>query len=1147
MKRSLLFLILVLWPACYSSAQQEKTLNIALIADKTGGLGQSPLISLLEVQLSKNGNIRLLERSQIDKILQEQQLSAAGLLDRNNTIKIGQLLGADALVIITLENEVKAITTGGVRSSTPVSTEVGDLEESGSTTENQATGDLIRVRIAETAHGLRLLDRFEQLVTAKAVAVAGLDSSELNEISERIVNDVKKAADKLSFPTGQLIPVGIVDIHRVQLGERYTMLERTLPKLLSIRLGIEPKIIMLEREDLKILQDEKLRTQGEDSKFWASAVLIEGNLQPKNGGLEMQLTLARPDGKDTKIIAVPVDPNEPSSAIDKAAANIVQEILNSPPSSQWQLAAEAEQFYQQGQMLAAHSRYDGAMPILETAHILQPRNIYYTEVLYEYEWNIRRKNENIMQSIFGKNGVESLKSYYSDLELAELVSVFVREIREEYQVKKLSARDIYFNWTFPNGPLDSGSMRVSYFANPASVSSEQVKQINRESRKIWVETFSTALKQQQLYNNDPQLNNRIRARLAWISSDDPNELILNLKKAFTEFMLPPEMGGQIKSTPERNYIYDQAFSTGRMLHSPDILDSSTHLKGVSDVFIRKWREYLSEQNKIDDPVVRFNTCLTLGDLIYYKVSEQERKKAKNYVFEAMKVLSEQLLKSNEPFCYYPHMSTKRIEQCINGLNLESVERVQAWTEFYEPLIEQKNVSLLSLLDPGLRQPYRSGSDGVRTLYYDSEAKQWYLVLERIAEVLQKSSSNNKQVTLALSRIRDKQSEIRKYYPEVGLSKDVVSLPVRMVLTKKDWFIPYVFHPIIFNRIGYIRYLNDKKNILWIGFCSRDDIKTSVGGAIEKSVNIGLVCMDMEKLEVTSLYQANIPVPYSMNDIGVTNITGIETINSKIYMSITNAGIIVFPTDSKQSREYLQTPKILTNKNGLPSVLISSITKEGNNLWVAYGYRRQESGLGLYDPETEKWESVFCSTLKTKSPFSSGNPYLIQNMRITKPDTLFFILNEPELGTSNMDKWSGLWKMNTSNRKVDFILGNNIFQKTGDFALEDFRDKWWLWQPDSSHIVEFDAISETYDFTGWDPYVNDHANMSSATIYKDTLWGRWGKNQLIKIKVGQKIQDAQIIDNNILDGGPVSRFVSTPYGLIAIGEGTVGLIETHFYF
>jgi hypothetical protein len=37
--------------------------------------------------------------------------------------------------------------------------------------------------------------------------------------------------------------------------------------------------------------------------------------------------------------------------------------------------------------------------------------------------------------------------------------------------------------------------------------------------------------------------------------------------------------------------------------------------------------------------------------------------------------------------------------------------------------------------------------------------------------------------------------------------------------------------------------------------------------------------------------------------------------------------------------------------------------------------------------------------------------------------------------------------------------------------------------------------------------------------------------------------SKIVDRNILNGEYAETFIRTPYGLVAIGEGTVGLIET----
>ena len=68
-------------------------------------------------------------------------------------------------------------------------------------------------------------------------------------------------------------------------------------------------------------------------------------------------------------------------------------------------------------------------------------------------------------------------------------------------------------------------------------------------------------------------------------------------------------------------------------------------------------------------------------------------------------------------------------------------------------------------------------------------------------------------------------------------------------------------------------------------------------------------------------------------------------------------------------------------------------------------------------------------------------------------------------------------------------------------------------------------------------------MSTAAIHNDHLWARLGKSQIIIVEKDKSFEEAEIIDNNILDGEPVERFVSTPYGLVAIGNGIVGLIDT----
>jgi hypothetical protein len=1226
MKRSFLFLTLVLWSASYSSAQQVKTLNIAIIADKAGGLGQSPLISLLEVQLSRNDNIRLLERAQIDKILQEQQLSAAGLLDRNNTIKIGQLLRADALVIITLENEVMTITTGSTARAAPVPTEAGGLDESGSTTENKATGDLIRVRVAEAAHGLRLLDRFEQL-----------DSSKLNEIAERIKNNIKNAVDKLSLPTGQLIPVGIVDIHRVQLGERYTMLERTLPKLLSVRLGLEPKIVMLEREDLKVLLDEKLRTQGEDSKFWASAVLIEGNLQPKDGGLEMSLSIRRPAGEKAKSFTVPVDPNGPSVAIDKAATNIVQEILNTPPSSQWQLAAEAEQFYQQGQMLANHQRYESAMTIFETAYALQPQNMQYSGSLFKNEWNFRKQLRNgRSQSAATRTAsyYDPVKSYYNDSDLADIVSIFIRQLRDRYEAGQLSARDVYYNWTYPYGPLDIEFDGSSYFSNPDSVSSDRVRLINRQNRKIWYDTFDKILRKQILRPDFPLFNMRIRAGLVWISSDIPEELVGNLKKDIVEFGFPPEMGGAINSESQRADFFDVLFRDMRNLAS---LGKTQFINAYGN-FHELLVDYLTNLTNVNDSIVKVSARLALVQLSTDTRSQIQNTQGKSESYKTIEILLDELKNFKETRGRQTkQLLLRRINDGINSvyMNISRYEITAIWEQTCNTLIDQNDITNIAYLNSGELPFTRYSEATLRSVKQTQENirlfLEYYLLLDRVTQVLQ-PAKNNPQANRALSHIKDFQAEIKQKFPDLDIinqQKHVIS--ANIILTKQDWFMdtedivreyelsspdkPFI--PIFkFVENGLKIKLQDE--ILWMTMLSggSQGFRDRQGNSYIP-FTVGLAGISLPQKKLVALWQAKI-----QSSTGVHLISDLSIGKNACYISIPNAGIIEFPGRTIEGREFFRDPNnrniknislaalreigkeidlkqnniqitdlspegleeisrlkneelsrekylqpksfkkpvLYTQNDGLPSLSITSMASDINKLWVAYGGRNEESGLGVYDPMTEKWETVFCSTLTRNPPFSNGQPYEINSMIFKSQNELLFNVS------TGIDQ-TGLWKLNTDTRQLRYIwsgvtdiykdCNNNICLNSSAYKIDPDSEKITMIIQPGRHQLYASTIKvisgldkdlfipESFsNNVTYGPYSTlGNLDLTTSAIHNNKLWARLGKGQIIIAEKGKSYEEAQIIENNLLDGKPVWQFVSTQYGLIAIGEGSVGLIET----
>jgi hypothetical protein len=1106
MKRSVFLLIIALWPAYYSYAQQippgmaepKKALNIAVIADKTGGLDKSPLISLLEVQLSNNKNIKLVERAQIDKILQEQQLSATGLLERNNTIKIGQLLRADAFIILSLENQTEKV------------------------------GDLIRVRLAQTAHGLRLLDYFEQIEVSKP-----------DEVAQKIIKRLESVIVKLSLPVGAAVPVGIVDIHRVQLGDKYRILERSLPMLLSVSLGIEPKIIMLEREDLKILQDEKLRTSGEDFKFWGSGVLIEGNLQTKNGGLEMSLSLHR-SGESSKSFSIPIDPNEPSVAIDKAATNIVQEILNTPPTGQWQLAAEAEQFYQEGQMLSAHSRYEDAINPTEIAYALQPNNIDYIANLFEVVWNVRYENEKILRrnekaieaaekrktnnpqgTFVSPKLEEQLICPYSDLDIAGLVSIWVRRIHNVYEKGQLSASFID-NYKKALSCLGTDLMDTTlYFVSPISVTTEQIKQINRENRRIWIETVIAYLKQQPIQGSDQQIKIfRDIAQLSWISTDDPNELIANIRKSFAEFIMPPEIGGKIASSEERASFCEQGFLFEMGQISQKNLEA-THLKGVSNRFIELWNKYLTELAENEDELVSILGKRNMVYQIAYLPNETSKAQIRNFILKSIEIYVEKLTNPDKP------LDTKTKQHIINNIGLllfkfpgplcasrESSPGSSVWERICEFFIGQKDIDcLIDLEKYSLTFMNERG-------FTPDKAQRSYQLLERIAEVFQ-TRKGDERISSALMKLRNTQALIRERVPRVEFTQSAQSLSVKMLLTKENLQKQ--------GKIFLTTFTEDE--ILWLSMILGARGTGDSPSSIIWLNDIGLVGINLAQKKLTSIWQTSVK-----SNRPITEITGLLVGNKASYISLYNGGILEFPGNPREGQEYIENSKIYTQENGLPSLLITSIAQDGDKLWVAYGYWDQESGLGLFDPNTKKWETFFCSTLKGNPPFSDGQPYMIPSILSVNPDKLFLY--------GVFAKQQNLWRMDVKTKQLQFI--HSIEEE----LTEDLAANSWLKKanPKSTTLSLKEDMFLTDSFLskvtiGPYTYKAGTLDLSTGTIHNNKFWARLGQSQIIIAEKGKSFEEAEIIDNNILDGGPVFRFVSTPYGLIAIGEGTVGLIET----
>jgi hypothetical protein len=152
-------------PAASSPSKPGPALTCAVLADRASGLGESPLVALVEARLAQQKGLTLLERGRIDELLKEQELEAALGADAGaRRVALGRLLKVDVLVMFS---RVK-----------------------------QGKGRVPQVIICETKAGIRL--RVETLPSDK-------DDDEAR--ADAVAAWCAQAREKMSLPDWQVVAV----------------------------------------------------------------------------------------------------------------------------------------------------------------------------------------------------------------------------------------------------------------------------------------------------------------------------------------------------------------------------------------------------------------------------------------------------------------------------------------------------------------------------------------------------------------------------------------------------------------------------------------------------------------------------------------------------------------------------------------------------------------------------------------------------------------------------------------------------------------------------------------------------------------------------------------------------------------------------
>jgi len=1114
----------------------------------------APLSALVQAKLTQKG-LSLVERGELDKVLQEQELSAGGLATPEALVKVGRLLRADGFLLLSLEEASPA------KAAPPRTMPVPALaqenlpgQEAGSKPEG-----LLRVRLTETAHAVRLLDWF-----------AGWSPEKAEEVAEQVTAKVSEVAPKLKVPAGQVIPVGIVDVHRVQLGEEYQWACRAFATMLAARLSKEPRIVVLEREDLNRMLEEKLLTQGEEAAFWRSGVLIEGYMQRSGKeGIDLRLQVKRASGQELPVPTIPVDVNKLAEAVETSARGVVEQATSAPVAVTWDPAKEAAEFFRQGELLKNHRRDWAAFPALRAANALAPDNVHFALTLLN------------LSLLWDQSG-----NYVNDDEKAALVGRLVPLASKA--VDEMAGKDRQSVDAF-----DLAYNLVWYLRFPSSVATPRIVEANRQIRRIAVEAYRQA---QVKSKHDSALDMRELVSRELIASSIPEEGVANVRKAFQRLVMPAAEGGEIASDDLRFQACLDILGSASFF----IGGNPYHLTDGENTLAKGLLAYFMELAEDRDPIVRFFGCIAVCELCediprlvdifggHGKV-DGGRKSAEalsksvdraKYTNRAIEEYRDRLAEAPDLTAAVKQRAARQLLSRPVRRSYPEQEWIAALEATVEPLLAKGDVAGLV----GLHAIY-GPDDPARRSVSAAIAKRYLSLAKRTKSVLQKEAgepdvdgmiSGANYCIASIENPWHKRLMELKRYPALfekaekpdqfdSLRRELAEIldafpefaapagprpRVRMLLSAKEW--PHSWNS--FEDDWRHSRVECGDGMLWVLLADRREL-TSVPRVGRGSV--GLAGFDMKDGELVALWQTSFKARWENN-----RLPQIAVGQEKTYWPVDILGLIEFPGSLARGRGFIEAPRILDRKNGLPPGDVTAIAFEGSKLWLAYA--QEGSGLGIYDPQTEKFETIFCSDVRGDTPFQDGKIYELFDLTPTAGELVFF-------SRGMVEGVGGLWKLDIATRAVQRLVritpSPDTSMNWGTGALSADSDVLARLIPDSARVEVILASGYgTQRVEYWrkggswkvemQPFMPEreqtmipigffgfgHVDLSTAAMHGDDIWARYGITRLVVLHRGKSFEEATIMDNDILDGGKVLNFFETPYGLIAVGEGSVGLVE-----
>ncbi|MBU0715655.1 MAG: CsgG/HfaB family protein [Verrucomicrobia bacterium] len=1099
------------------TAEATGVSNNAVIAVIDTTEGRLPdLEALLTARLSREANLNLVERKEIDAILKELELSAAQFVNRENTLKLGHLLGADGLVFLSLSDDAK----------------------------------LVRVRLVDTRYGLRLLDT---LAEWKREAVA--------RIADEIVPLLSSASSKLLIRPEDEILVGILGIRNVDLSSALNYLEISLPGFISSRLSQEPRIIVLEREDLNLVLEEKLFAKGTDTKFLGSMALLEGEVKQVSTkdeyGFSLNLRLKQVDGKLAEDLKIKGNTEKLPALAEEVAVWLVKTVADAPPKGSWDIKKEAERFRREGMLLIGHNDPAG-IALLETALALDRNQTATRKKLIDIlALSLNEKNARRFMNLMCLNYASGFTSPEDNWRMSDLMGFLIgnrmAEPGENPDMKSLRKEAFDFCVTIWS-TTKSGSEAWRHFmpAQWAPVVCSSLDDAIGIYRRHIVNVMelvdrgdiSLRVAMDSLYFVMTSMYHPLYKGCPWSLEEQ--------KSAFRKMLRPYLSSNRVWFA----YMADLASfenepSEETLAKCLNIINDFKYPDKPEDVKAwlgdNLWRLSCPFPGKFPKEV-QFETprtwLLYLAHLAYYKhnPNEETLENCLSFIFDDFKY-------PDEPEDVKVWLRATFAELCtINSIRLPETEEFQfeALQQLLTPLIQKHDYITLD--------SFWAGCVLVNRLIVQHGRKEnlrdLTIAVVNELKVLGHGKSNN------LFALEGGLTRLYANHPELRPKTGTTALTCKILYKYNDDLIKTEE---IHNAGHYYlpSFITFQENALWICL-----------GTTRQSENIDCVLLrvDPVKKEVNKRWYFKIRnnmfnIYHYWEGLGFDSfnqIAGLSVSSNIVYMAVPGTGIIFFDIEKTMPGKNCAY-KVLTTKEKLSGNNVTGIFVLGNKLYLGFG-GKDGGGFGVYDLTTREMKMLANSRAREgKCPLDNSPPYAIRDIN-NYENKLFFIASG-EAG--------GLWKYEMDTDALTQIIsvgeklhvGGTEWYLSGGLRLSEgicgfFDPKTEIlqiilagsWPPRLSEVymrnpncIRYDKqFASFYDSSGGAPaqYI-DH-----TAFYDNKVWflinqaglGLASKNQ------GDGAETMKVYDERLLGGvQPFGAFASS-FGLIVWGKDTIGLLE-----